>query len=52
MLLEELEKGFIESPAGIAYGISGGISYFVPSCLDDLDLFGCLMGPKSVPEGL
>ena len=52
MVLEKLETGFIESPTGIAYGISGDIPSSVPSGLDHLDLMGCLMGPKSVLKGL
>jgi len=49
---EEPEAVFTESPTGIAYGTS---VLFIPSFssgLDDLNLMGCLMGPKSFLEGL
>ena len=55
MILEQPEgqEGvFTESPTGIAYGTS---VLFLPSCpsgVDDLNLMLCLMGPKSVLEGL
>lgn len=49
---EGQEEVLIESPTGIAYGISGLILSSLASGLDDLVLMGCLMGPKSFLKGL
>ena len=49
---EEPEGIFTESPTGIADCTA---VFFIPSFssgLDDLNLMGCLMGPKSFLEGL
>ena len=49
---EGQEAVFTESPTGIAYGTSVLFLPSIPSDLDDLNLMGCLMGPKSFLEGL
>ena len=49
---EEPEAVFTESPTGIAYGTSVLFLPSFPSGLDDLNLMGCLLGPKSFLEGL
>jgi hypothetical protein len=51
-VLEEPEAVSTESPTGIAYGTSVLFLPSFPSGLDDLNLMGCLMGPKSFLEGL
>ena len=51
-VLEGPEAVITESPTGIAYGTSVLFLPSFPSGLDDLNLMGCLLDPKSFLEGL